>query len=254
MNFQYRFLEHLSIPPTPLPCFLFFSFRKFYTCSSVKPRSPLSDGVSRWWLRPARRKWVPVTRTCAPGGGESFSSFSSCFLGNRLYVNRVWMEILTKIEDVNLLLKITFRFCFPLGPIFTLRGRRKRKSMCVSGFFWRGWQLIFYSSSFWAGAGNPKAIGEGWSWWSGGPSGPLLKGWPQARARVWASPLVLPFFFFFKAEIGFSCQMSQYVNIFMSQMKQSRRNPGDHHVEFMSLDLEAWGSEKERTFQDDTRI
>lgn len=70
---------------------------------------------------------MPVTRTCAPGGGESFSSFSSCFLGNRLYVNRVWMEILTKIEDVNLLLKITFRFCFPLGPIFTLRGRRKRK-------------------------------------------------------------------------------------------------------------------------------
>ena len=79
-NFQNRFLEHLSIPPTPLPCVFFFFFQKVYTCSSVKPRSPLPDGVSHWWLRPARRRWVPVTRTCASGGGESFSSFSSCFL------------------------------------------------------------------------------------------------------------------------------------------------------------------------------
>ena len=112
--------------PLLSPVFFFF-FRKFYTCSSVKPWSPLPNGVSRGWLRPARRKWVPVTRTCASGGGESFSSFSSCFLGNRLYVNHVWMEILTKTEDVNLLLKITFRFCFPPGPIFTLRERWKRK-------------------------------------------------------------------------------------------------------------------------------
>lgn len=253
MNFQYRFLEHLSIPPTPLPCFFFFPSESFTHAAQSNHEVPLPDGVSRWWLRPARRKWVPVTRTYASGGGESFSSFSSCFLGNRLYVNHVWMEILTKTEDVNLLLKITFRFCFPPGPIFTLRERWKRKKHVHLGISLERVTTDNLQLFLLHWGGNPEARGEGWSWGPGGPSGPLLKGWLQARARVSASPLVL-LFFFFKGRNWIFMSKSQYVNIFTSQMKQSRRNPRDHRVESMSLDLEAWGSEKEGTFQDDTRI
>lgn len=181
---------------------------------------------------------MPVTRTCAPGGGESFSSFSSCFLGNRLYVNSVWMEILTKIEDVNLLLKITFRFCFPLGPIFTLRGRRKRKKHVRLGI-----PLERVATDI------LQLFLLGWGWKSQSDRGRLIlviwwAKWPPSKGVASSQSQSVSkssgsAFFFFKAEIEFSCQMSQYVNIFMSQMKQSRRNPRDHHVESMSLDLEA---------------
>ena len=180
-----------------------------------------------------------------------------CFLyqlvDSCLYVNHVWMEILTKTEDVNLLLKITFRFCFPPGPIFTLRERWKRKKHVHLGISLERVTTDNLQLFLLHWGGNPEARGEGWSWGPGGPSGPLLKGWLQARARVSASPLVL-LFFFFKGRNWIFMSKSQYVNIFTSQMKQSRRNPRDHRVESMSLDLEAWGSEKEGTFQDDTRI
>ena len=90
----------------------------------------------------------------------------------------------------------------------------------------------------------------GWGWKSQSDRGRLIlviwwakwppsKGVASSQSQSVSESSGSAFFFFFKAEIGFSCQMSQYVNIFMSQMKQSRRNPGDHHVESMSLDLEA---------------
>lgn len=154
------------------------------------------------------------------------------FLGNRLYLNCVWMEIFTKNEDVNLLLKSTFRFCFPLGSIFTPRGRRKRKKHVSLRFSLEG-----------VTADTLQVFLLCWGWKSRSHRGRLILGiwwtkWPSSKGVASSQSQSVSkssgsAFSFLKAEIGFSCQI--YVNIFTSQMKQSRRT-----LEIMVLNPWAW--------------